>query len=67
MALPGHAEEEGRALDEATINRVRVPQGFYDAVKAALRRGATILVTQSSVGESAGQRLTIMDAVAPRP
>jgi hypothetical protein len=36
-------------------------------VKAALTPGATILVTQSSVGESAGQRLTILDAVAPIP
>jgi len=67
VALPGHVEEEGRELDEATINRVRVPAGFYTAVKAALVPGATILVTQSSVGESAGQRLTILDAVAPTP
>ncbi len=67
VALPGHAEEEGRELDEATINRVRVPQGFYTAVKAALKPGATILVTQSSVGETAGQRLTILDAVTPTP
>lgn len=67
VALPGHAEEEGRELDEATINRVRVPQGFYAAVKMALTPGATILVTQASVGESAGRRLTILDAVAPTP
>jgi hypothetical protein len=67
VALPGHAEEEGRELDEATINRVRIPKGFYDVVKAALKPGATILVTQSSVGESAGQRLTILDAITPTP
>jgi hypothetical protein len=28
VALPGHVEEEGQELDEATINRVRVPGGF---------------------------------------
>jgi len=67
VALPGHTEEEGRELDEATVNRVRVPAPFYAAVKAALTPGATILVTQSSVGESAGQRLTILDAVTPNP
>lgn len=67
VALPGHVEEEGRELDEAAINRVRVPRGFYTAVKAALAPGATILVTQSSVGESAGRRLTILDAVTPTP
>lgn len=67
VALPGHVTEEGRELDEATINRVRVPVGFYAAVKAALKPGTTILVTQSSVGESTGQRLTILDAVIPTP
>jgi hypothetical protein len=54
-------------LDEATINRVRVPRAFYTAVKAALRPGTTILVTASSVGASEGQRITIMDAIAPTP
>jgi hypothetical protein len=36
-------------------------------VKAALSPGAMILVTQSSVGESAGQRLILLDAVTPTP
>ncbi len=65
VGLPGHADDEGRELDEATLNRVRMPADFFTAVKAALQPGATILVTQSSVGESAGRRLTIMDAVTP--
>ena len=65
VGLPGHAEDEGRLLDEATINRVRVPRGFYQAVKAELRPGATILVTQSAVGADTGKRITIMDAVVP--
>jgi lipoprotein-anchoring transpeptidase ErfK/SrfK len=66
VGLPGHAEEDGRALDEATLNRLRLPRGFYEAVKAELRPGSTILVTASSVGESAGKRITIMDAVVPQ-
>ena len=66
VGLPGHQEDEGRALDEATINRVRMPRGFYEAVKAALRPGATILVTQSSVGEDTGRKVTILDAVVPK-
>jgi hypothetical protein len=66
LGLPGHEEDAGRALDEATINRVRLPRPFLDAVKAALTPGTTILVTSSSVGASEGERITIMDAVAPQ-
>ncbi|PZU11521.1 L,D-transpeptidase [Sphingomonas sp.] len=67
VGLPGHGEDAGRELDEATINRVRMPRAFYNAVKAVLVPGSTILVTQSSVGEDTGRKITIMDAVAPTP
>lgn len=67
VGLPGHGEDEGRALDEATINRVRLPRGFYAAVKAELKPGSTILVTESSVGAVGGERVTILDSVVPRP
>ncbi len=67
LGLPGHEEDAGRPLDEATINRVRMPRRFYEAVKAALAPDTTILVTSSSVGASEGERITIMDAVAPMP
>jgi hypothetical protein len=67
LGLPGHEEDAGRTLDEAAINRVRVPRAFLASVKAALVPGTTILVTQSSVGASEGERITIMDAVAPQP
>jgi hypothetical protein len=68
VGLPGHSEDAGRELDEATINRVRMPRAFYAAVKGVLVPGSsTILVTQSSVGEDTGRKITIMDAVAPTP
>ena len=68
VGLPGHEEEAGQAIDEAILNRVRMPRKFYEDVKAELRPGATVLITQSSVGEDgAGERLTIMDAVNPTP
>ena len=67
VGLPGHDEDAGKPLDAATVNRVRVPRAFYQAVKAALKPGTTILVTNSSVDASEGKRLTIMDAVAPMP
>lgn len=67
IGLPGHEEDEGRALDESVINRLRLPQPFYESVKAALMPGTTILITQSSVGTSPGEPMTIMDAVVPLP
>jgi len=50
----------------ATLNRVRVPKAFYDQVRPLVRPGATILVTQSKVGEDGeGRKLTVVDAVTP--
>lgn len=67
VGLPGHEEEAGRTLDEAVINRLRLPRTFYDVVRAALRPGTTILITQSAVGTSGGEPLTVLDAVVPQP
>ncbi len=68
VGLPGHDADDGRTLDEATINRLRLPRPFYEQVKAALRPGDTILITNSSVGEDGRDRkITVMDAVIPRP
>jgi hypothetical protein len=53
-------------VDEATLNRVRMPKGFYDAVRPLVQPGATILVTQSKVGEDGeGRKVTVVDAVTP--
>jgi len=52
--------------DEATLNRVRVPKAFYNAVRPLVQPGATILVTQSRVGEEGeGRKLTVIDTVTP--
>lgn len=67
VGLPNHADEEHQEIDEAVFNRVRLPKHFYELVKAQLRPGATILVTNSRVGADPLARLTIMDAVAPAP
>jgi L,D-transpeptidase catalytic domain len=67
VGLPGHEADEGRGLDEAVINRLKLPRPFYEQVKAALRPGTTILITQSPVGRSAGEPLTVLDAVTPVP
>ncbi|UAK24537.1 L,D-transpeptidase [Sphingomonas nostoxanthinifaciens] len=68
VGLPGHDEDAGRPLDEATLNRLRLPRAFYAALKPLLVPGTTILVTWSSVGDDGRRgRLTILDAVAPTP
>jgi|GEM_PF-6882574 len=77
LPLAGEGRDEGESErhelaasthpHEATRNRVQVPRAFYDAVKAALQPGATILVTQSSVGAAPGRKITILDAITPAP
>jgi len=67
VGLPGHEEDAGRPLDEAVINRLRLPRAFYERVRTALHPGTTILITQSSVGTTSGEHLTVMDAVVPQP
>jgi L,D-transpeptidase catalytic domain len=66
VGLPGHDDDKGRELDEATINRVRMPRGFLEAISPALVPGTTVLVTQSSVGARTGERITILDSVVPK-
>jgi hypothetical protein len=67
VGLPGHDDDKGRELDEATLNRVHMPRGFFEVVSSALQPGATILVTQSSVGAlTTGEHITILDSVVPK-
>ncbi|MBH0114537.1 L,D-transpeptidase [Novosphingobium sp. YJ-S2-02] len=63
----GHEGEAGQPLDEAAFNRVRMPRKFYAALSAEMRPGTTVLVTNSRVGSSEGKRLTVIDAIPPRP
>jgi len=66
LGLPGHEEDANRQLDDETINRVRLPRGFYAQIKTVIALGTTILVTASSVGAIPDHKITIMDATAPR-
>ena len=66
VGLPGHDADQGRELDEAAINRVHLPRGFFEAVYPALQPGTTILVTQSSVGGGTGEHITILDSAVPK-
>ncbi len=67
VGMNGHEADEGKEVDEAIVNRVHMPRAFYQLVKAQLKPGSTILVTDSRVGATPLERLTIMDAVVPQP
>lgn len=59
--VAGHADEEGRVVDEATRNRVRIPKDFHDKVMALLGPGATLLVTGAPLSAGLpGASLTVI-------
>ncbi|OON60775.1 L,D-transpeptidase [Massilia sp. KIM] len=59
--VSGHEDEQGRVLDEATRNLVRIAPDFYARVAPLLTPGTTLLVTQASLSAgSVGQRLTVL-------
>jgi L,D-transpeptidase catalytic domain len=66
VGLPGHDDDKGRELNEATLNRVHMPREFFQSVSQVLVPGTTVLVTQSSVGaRTTGEHITILDSVVP--
>lgn len=67
IGLPGHEDDPARHVDEAVLNRVRMPRAFLDKVRPLLQPGATILVTNSRVthGDQALPKITVIDAVPP--
>jgi len=59
--VTGHADEDGRVADEATRNRVHLPEAFHDQVASVLAPGTTLLVTQAPLrAGSTGSPLTVM-------
>jgi len=57
--------DEAHEVDEAVLNRVLMPKRLCDLVRSVLTPGTTILVTNSRVGATPLEQLTIMDAVVP--
>jgi len=67
VGMAGHAEDAGRAVEEADLNRVRIPRAFHELLKPEIVPGSTILVTNSRVGATSGAKLTVVDAAIPSP
>jgi hypothetical protein len=59
--VTGHADEDGRIVDEATRNRVQLPQAFHDRLASVLEPGTTLLVTEAPLAAGAtGMPLTVL-------
>jgi hypothetical protein len=66
VGVPGHQGEESEVLDAAVLAQARMPQGFLDALRAAIVPGTTALVTQSPVlPHQTGDKLTVLASSAP--
>lgn len=64
VGVTGHADENGRIVDETTRNRVQIAQDFLDKVEPILAPGTTLLVTQAPlIAGATGAPLTVMDDI----
>lgn len=62
--VSGHADEDGRTVDEITRNRVQIPPDFHEKVTGILVPGSTLLVTQAPLtAGNIGASLTVMSGV----
>lgn len=67
VGLPGHTKDAGRVVDEAAINRVKMPREFYEELAPELKPGTTALITRSSVGtKPTSEPVSILDGVSPQ-
>lgn len=64
VALPGHDDDIAKPFDEATLDRVRLEKAFLKVVKAQLRPGTTVLISDAGVGADPDKRITMTDAVS---
>jgi hypothetical protein len=66
VAVPGHAEDAGRTLTAADFGRVRLPQGFLDALRPVLVPGATLVVTDAPIlPDTTGMSMTVVTNQPP--
>jgi len=66
VAVPGHADDAGRPLTRDEFARVRMPQGFLDALRPVLKAGSTLVVTDAPVlPDTTGNSMTVVTNQAP--
>ena len=66
VAMPGHFDEDGRALSQDAAARVSMPPGFARAVSLLLAPGATLFVTDAPIlAENMHADITVLSDGAP--
>jgi hypothetical protein len=66
VAMPGHFDEDGRALSHDAAARVSMPPGFAYAVSLLLAPGATLFVTDAPIlAENTHADITVLSDGAP--
>jgi hypothetical protein len=66
VAVPGHAEDAGRALDAKAVARVRLPAGFLARLQPILAEGTTLVVTDAPIlPQTTGTKITVVTNQPP--
>jgi len=66
IAMPGHFDEDGRALSQDAAARVSMPPGFARAVSLLLAPGATLFVTDAPIlAQNMHADITVLSDGAP--
>jgi hypothetical protein len=64
--MPGHYDEDGRALSRDAAARLSMPPGFARAVSLLLAPGATLFVTDAPIlAENMHADITVLSDGAP--
>jgi len=68
VGIPGHADERGRGLNAAQVDRISLPPRFAKALYGILAPGTTLLVTDAPVltQQTTGVALNIINTDKPK-
>ena len=63
IGVPGHQGDANHVVDAMALEKLRLPEGFYDQLAPRIVEGTSVLVTSASVsGETTGQKMTVLAA-----
>jgi hypothetical protein len=66
VAVPGHADDDGRTLAPGGLARVRMPKPFLQALRPALAPGSTLMLTDAPIlPQTTGTTLTVVTNQPP--
>jgi hypothetical protein len=66
VAVPGHADDDGRTLAPGGLARVRMPKPFLQALRPTLAPGSTLVLTDAPIlPQTTGTSLTVVTNQPP--